>query len=96
VSSAVSEAEWETYVAAHPDASGYHQWCWRGVFERVFGHEAIYLAARRRKTGAVAGVLPLVSFKSLLFGRFLVSLPFVNYGGVLADDDEVARAEQPH
>src|SRR5450756_699177 len=40
----------------------------------------------------VVGVLPLVSFKSLLFGKFLVSLPFVNYGGVLADDDEAARA----
>ena len=29
-------------VAAHPDASGYHQWCWRGLFERVFGHETIW------------------------------------------------------
>jgi len=90
VSSAVTPAEWDAYVAAHPSASGYHQWCWRGLFERVFGHETIYLAARR--AGVVAGVLPLVSFKSLLFGKFLVSLPFVNYGGVVADDDETARA----
>ncbi len=41
---------------------------------------------------AIVGVLPLVSFRSLLFGKFLVSLPFVNYGGVLADDDRAARA----
>jgi D-alanyl-lipoteichoic acid acyltransferase DltB (MBOAT superfamily) len=34
----------------------------------------------------------LVSFKSLLFGKCLVSLPFVNYGGVLADENEAARA----
>jgi len=40
----------------------------------------------------VAGVLPLVLVKSLLFGRFLVSLPYVNSAGVIADDDAVATA----
>jgi FemAB-related protein (PEP-CTERM system-associated) len=39
-----------------------------------------------RRDGAVAGILPLVYFRSRLFGRFLVSLPFLNYGGVLASD----------
>src|SRR5262249_36853926 len=34
----------------------------------------------------------LVEVQSWLFGRFLVSLPFVNYGGVLADDDVAAGA----
>jgi FemAB-related protein (PEP-CTERM system-associated) len=92
----VGAAEWDAYIGQHPCASSYHQWCWRGLFERVFGHETIYLAARRGaeggQAGAIAGVLPLVSFRSLLFGKFLVSLPFVNYGGVLADDDTIARA----
>ncbi|RPJ84792.1 MAG: FemAB family PEP-CTERM system-associated protein [Acidobacteria bacterium] len=45
-----------------------------------------------RDSSPIVGVLPLVAFRSLLFGRFLVSLPFVNYGGVLADDGEAARA----
>lgn len=100
VSPTVDPAEWDAYVAVHPDASGYHQWCWRGLFERVFGHETVYLAARRTVMNAgcgvgpaiIVGVLPLVSFRSLLFGKFLVSLPFVNYGGILADDDQAARA----
>lgn len=77
---------WDAYVAAHPDASVYHGWAWRRVFEEAFGHECIYLSARRGDR--LAGVLPLVAFRSPLFGRFLVSLPFFNYGGVLADDDE--------
>jgi len=38
------------------------------------------------------GVLPLVEIRSALFGRTLTSLPFVNFGGVLAESDEVARA----
>ena len=40
----------------------------------------------------VGGVLPLVFFRSRLFGRFAVSMPFLNYGGVLADTPEVERA----
>jgi hypothetical protein len=40
----------------------------------------------------VAGVLPLVFFRSQVFGTFTVSLPFVNYGGVLADNAVAAGA----
>ena len=40
----------------------------------------------------MVGILPIVAFRSLIFGRFGVSLPFVNYGGVVADSDEVAAA----
>jgi FemAB-related protein (PEP-CTERM system-associated) len=80
--------EWDAYVAAHPDATAYHAWSWRGVFGPVFGHDPIYLAAR--DGGAIVGVLPVVAFRSRLFGQFLCSLPFVNYGGVLASSPEVA------
>jgi serine/alanine adding enzyme len=83
-------AEWDRYVSSHRDASQYHQWRWRGVFERAFGHETQYLVARRG--AGIAGVLPTVLFRSPLFGRFMVSLPFVNYGGVVADDDAAAEA----
>lgn len=76
--------EWDAYVDAHPEATAYHPWRWRRVFETGFGHRAVYLAARSNRR--VVGVLPLVCFNSWLFGRFVVSLPFVNYGGVLADD----------
>jgi FemAB-related protein (PEP-CTERM system-associated) len=47
----------------------------------------MYLAAE--VGGRVAGVLPLVFFASRMFGRFAVSMPFVNYGGILADDGAV-------
>lgn len=90
VSATVDGAEWDAYVSKAPRATRYHLWVWRSVFERVFGHETIYLAARRR--GLIVGVLPLVAFRSVVFGRFLVSLPFVNYGGVVADDAVAVRA----
>src|SRR5581483_4420659 len=37
------------------------------------------------------GFLALAYVRSILFGRFLVSLPYVNYGGVVADDATTAR-----
>jgi serine/alanine adding enzyme len=42
------------------------------------------------------GVLPLVEFRSRLFGHFLVSLPFVSYGGIEASttDAELALADK--
>ena len=89
VSPAAAESAWTAYVERHPDATAYHQWGWRRVFERAFGHECVYLAAANR--GTVTGVLPIVVFKSPIFGRFGVSLPFVNYGGALADTAVVAR-----
>jgi serine/alanine adding enzyme len=90
VSSETTADRWTRFVDAHPDASAYHAYAWRGVFERAFGHRTEYLIATRGRI--VTGVLPLVEFRSWLFGRFMVSLPFVNYGGVLADDAESARA----
>ncbi|HKW01027.1 MAG TPA: FemAB family XrtA/PEP-CTERM system-associated protein [Vicinamibacterales bacterium] len=84
-------AAWDAYVAANPEATGYHEWAWRSIFTQTFGHHAAYLIARDAD-GRVRGVLPTVFIKSLLFGRTLTSLPFLNYGGVLADDDVVARA----
>ena len=84
VTADVTESEWDRFVARHPHASPYHVWRWRQVFERAFGHETVYLAARDH--GSIVAVLPLVIFNSRIFGRFAVSLPFVNYGGVLARD----------
>ena len=79
----------DRYVTSHSDGSAYHSPLWLDVIGRTFGHETKYLVAE--SGDAIAGVLPLVFFRSRIFGRFTVSLPFVNYGGVLADSSEAAR-----
>jgi FemAB-related protein (PEP-CTERM system-associated) len=82
--------EWEAFVNGHGDATGYHAWDWQRVFTNAFGHEPVYLIARRDRR--VVGVLPLVQIKSFLFGRTMTSLPFLNYGGVMADTPWVSTA----
>jgi FemAB-related protein (PEP-CTERM system-associated) len=77
-------AQWDAYVEAHPEASNYHRWLWKQVIEETYGHRTFYLAAQDQ--GEIRGVLPLVEMKSWLWGRFLVSMPFFSYGGVLSSD----------
>ncbi len=85
-----SAETWDAYVSAHPEATKYHLYAWRSVIERSFGHRGVYLVARR--DGVIRGVLPLVYMRSLVFGKFLTSLPFLNYGGILADGGEEQEA----
>ena len=71
---------WDAYARKHPEAFLFHTSAWRTIGERSFGHRTIYLAAMEDDT--VRGILPLVHLKSLLFGNFVSSLPFVTSGGI--------------
>lgn len=82
---------WDAYVDSKPSASNYHRYGWRDVIEKSFGHRCHYLAAKDNG-GGVVGILPLVYMQSRLFGRFLVSQPFFNYGGLLCDNREIGDA----
>jgi serine/alanine adding enzyme len=82
---------WDRYVMRHDMASGYQLMAWRRVVQKAFGHRTVYLMARDEQ-GEVCGVLPLVFVSSRLFGRFLVSMPFVNYGGTLTENFDTQRA----
>jgi len=90
-STSAAPADWDRYVEAAPLATAYHRARAVAIGERAFGLRTSFLAARGEQ-GQLIGVLPLVEQSSTLFGRFLISLPFVTYGGILADDPSVAAA----
>lgn len=90
VTLADDRAVWNEYVRSHENASIYHRYAWREVIEDIFGHSCPYLIATRGQQ--VVGLLPAVQLKSRLFGNYLVSMPYVTGGGVLADDASVAAA----
>lgn len=77
--------DWDGFVRAHPGHSPYHLARAVAIGRAAFGLETCFLTARA-KGGALRGVLPLVEQSSPWFGRFLTSLPFFNYGGLLVDD----------
>lgn len=80
--------EWDTFVRGQHGWSFCHLYAWRRVMERALEHEGLYLEARFAN-GELAGVLPLVRVRSRLFGHFLVSMPFLSYGGPIGSPDAV-------
>src|SRR5579872_4244683 len=62
---------------------------WLQVLDRGLRHTPYCLEAIA--DGHTCGFLALADVQSLLFGRFLVSLPYLNYGGPVADDPETAH-----
>lgn len=88
-----SGADWDAFVRAQAEWTHFHLHGWRGVMQRVLGHASPYLVARQ-PDGELAGVLPLVRVKSLLFGHYLVSQPFVNYGGPLGSAEAIGALAQ--
>ena len=82
-------SDWDAYVRARPGSSAYLLSGWTLVAKEVFRHEVFFFEARAI-AGSLRGVLPLVRQRSLVFGDFATSIPFFNYGGALADSDEIA------
>jgi FemAB-related protein (PEP-CTERM system-associated) len=82
---------WEAFVAESAEANCYHQIGWKEVIEKTFGVETFYLLSEEHD-GRINGVLPLALLSSVAFGRFLVSLPYFNYGGMCAADADIRTA----
>ena len=83
-------AEWDAFVEATPGGALGHAAAWASILREAYGLAPHYLAARDA-SGALAGVLPLVGFRTLRGRRELVSLPFLDTGGVLAVDIAAER-----
>jgi serine/alanine adding enzyme len=81
---------WDQYVQNSPVASLYHVTGWQRVIARAFGHQTPYLAAWQQDR--IVGLLPLTFMQSLLFGKFMVSLPFFNYAGIVAETTAIRQA----
>jgi len=86
-----SQPAWDGFLARQPQYHHALSWKWRSIIPKIFGHEPKYLLATD-DSEKVIGILPLFFIKSLLFGRSLVSVPYLNAGGILADSREASDA----
>jgi serine/alanine adding enzyme len=83
-------ASWDAYVAAATDGTVAHRWAWLQIVDETYGHPTFALAAVRG--GRLTGVLPLVLVRSHIFGRHLVSMPYLDCGGICSAGDAQAEA----
>ena len=80
-------AGWDEYLQKW-SYDGFHLRSeWATIFNNALGHQPWFLWAER--DGCLVGVLPLMFVSGPIFGRFLVSQPYLNTGGVLADAVEI-------
>ncbi|MCC7087171.1 MAG: FemAB family PEP-CTERM system-associated protein [Pirellulales bacterium] len=72
------------------DCQQVHDLTWLIALRDGFAHQP-YLCNVQQDSRTV-GLLPLCFVRSAIFGRFLVSLPYLNSAGVVATSDDVARS----
>lgn len=80
------EKDWDAF-ADKIGAGIYHYSAWRHLIKNIFGHENYYLYATNERA-EIVGILPLIRLKSILFGDFMISMPYFNYGGPIAASSE--------
>ncbi len=78
-------------AAAPGDVSNEHDPRWLRVLREALGHRP-YLLIERNGDNHVRGCLPLALVAGPLFGRFLVSLPYLNRAGIVADCTDASAA----
>lgn len=88
-------SNWNAFVNGCEHGSIYHLAEWRSLLENVFGHQTMYHFTTS-ENGAISGVLPAVRLKSFLFGDFIVSMPYFNYGNALGDNAEIEEKLMLH
>ncbi|MGB5139109.1 MAG: hypothetical protein WBP29_11305, partial [Candidatus Zixiibacteriota bacterium] len=83
------EGIWTDYVNRSPRATIAHQIGFRKVIENGLGNKSKYLLVRDGST--VTGVLPLFEVRTWWQASYLISVPWLDYGGICADDVESER-----
>ncbi len=82
-------ARWDAALAECEHVTFCHLSGWREIMTDVLGHETMYSVAVD-EGGEWCGLLPLVRVRSRLLGDYLLSMPFLNYGGPVGS--EAARS----
>jgi len=82
-------AEWDEFVLGQQEATYCHLAGWREVLERSYGLSCFFI--QLQDAGELKGVLPLVHLKGPIAPNRLVSMPFLDHGGVLSELEEPAH-----
>lgn len=76
---------WDDFILRAKDGTVAHSFGWREVIEKAYGIQSTMLAVV--DNGKLRGVLPLAIVKGFIVGTQMVSMPFLDYGGVCVNDD---------
>lgn len=80
---------WDHYVLGHPRGIAYQLFGFRDAVETAYGFKGVYFIARQGAT--IRGILPLIHLKIPGTRGSLVSLPYCDAGGILADSPDLEK-----
>lgn len=83
-------AGWNTLLQRLPASTIAHQHEWRAIIADNLGHRPEYLVAEQ--DGVIVGCLPLFRVTTWWRAVYLVSIPWIDYGGILAETPEAENA----
>ena len=83
----LSDPRWLPFLDATAGATVFHHPAWIAPLMEAYGYRAASLGCFEDET--LVGVLPMLEIRSRLTGRRAVALPFSDYGGSVAVDDQV-------
>ena len=78
-------AAWKRFIESDAKATFCHQFEWKALIRDVLGHESLYLAAVD-ESGTGAELFRSLGFAPVL-GHHLISMPFLNDGGALGEQE---------
>ena len=78
----------DSYLARSSKTTPYHFSTWRKLFKSTFNHDDLSTIALD-ESKSICGLFPLTHFNSAMFGNFAVSIPYFNYGGPIADNENI-------
>ena len=82
-------AAWTEFVERSPNTNIAHSIGWRDVIEKGLGHKPKYVMVV--EDSRVRGVMPLFLVKTWWRSRYIISLPWIDYGGVCGDNPEIEK-----
>lgn len=83
--------KWNNYIETHPNKTPHYRSEFLNIINKAFGHHCFGYVAQDIN-GKIMGILPMVQTQSYLFGNYATSIPFFNYGGILASSDEAEQS----
>jgi len=81
---------WDDYVNTSTKTTPYHRFAWGKAVERSYGFETLYVGAFHENK--LIGIMPLIRMGMPFRQKSLVSLPYCDGAGAVADTQEALKA----
>jgi hypothetical protein len=86
--------DWDNYVLSHPNGTPFHLSNWLKCIRNTYNHVVHLQMIKDSKE--ILGVFPYFKVKGLLNFHKYISIPFSDYGGILADDSNIEKCFIDH